>query len=181
MHAYDGRTGESLWVFQVGRNGPAGAIGPASGPVISYEVGGRQFIAALMDRDLWAFALDGKLAPRAPAGPPPTEQPFVALVETVSNVRLGTVITQTNPDSGVNEPWHDEYGVRPTRVIVKSGTMVTWTNTGRMAHTMTARGGAWSTGSIKPGESATLSFDQPGTYTYICKEHPWSIGQLIVE
>jgi plastocyanin len=91
------------------------------------------------------------------------------------------VITQNNPDSGVNEPWHDEYGVRPTRVIVKSGTMVTWTNTGRMAHTMTARGGAWSTGSIKPGESATLSFDQPGTYTYICKEHPWSIGQLIVE
>jgi plastocyanin len=149
--------------------------------MISYEVGGRQFVAALMDRDLWAFALDGKLAPRAPEGPPPAEQGFVSPVETVSNVRLGTVITQNNPDSGVNEPWHDEYGVRPTRVKVKSGTTVTWTNTGRMAHTMTARGGAWSTGSIKPGESATLSFNQPDTYTYICQEHPWSIGQLIVE
>jgi alcohol dehydrogenase (cytochrome c) len=181
MHAYDGRTGESLWDFQVGRNGPAGAIGPASGPMISYEVGGRQFVAALMDRDLWAFALDGRLAPRTPAGPPPTEQPFVSLVETVSSVTLGTVITQNNPDSGVNEPWHDEYGVRPTRVKVKSGTSVTWTNTGRMAHTMTARSGAWSTGSIKPGESATLGFNQPGTYTYTCREHPWSIGQLIVE
>jgi quinohemoprotein ethanol dehydrogenase len=181
MHAYDGRTGESLWDFQVGRNGPAGAIGPASGPMISYEVGGRQFVAALMDRDLWAFALDGKLAPRAPAGPPPTEQPFVSPVETVSSVRLGTVITQNNPDSGVNEPWHDEYGVRPARVKVKSGASVTWTNTGQMVHTITARGGSWSTGSIKPGESATLSFNQPGAYTYICTEHPWSIGQLIVE
>ena len=31
MHAYDAKTGESLWEFQVGTNGPMGAIGPASG------------------------------------------------------------------------------------------------------------------------------------------------------
>ena len=24
-------------------------------------------------------------------------------------------------------------------------------------------------------------FDKPGTYTYICKEHPWAYGQIIVE
>jgi mono/diheme cytochrome c family protein len=27
---------------------------------------------------------------------------------------------------------------------------------------------------------AYVTFDKPGRYTYICKEHPWSYGQLIV-
>jgi hypothetical protein len=25
-----------------------------------------------------------------------------------------------------------------------------------------------------------VTFNKPGTYTYICKEHPWSIGQVVV-
>jgi plastocyanin len=25
------------------------------------------------------------------------------------------------------------------------------------------------------------TFDKPGSYTYICKEHPWVYGQVIVE
>lgn len=181
MHAYNAQTGESLWEFQVGHNGPTGPIGPASGPMISYEVGGRQFVAALMEREVWAFALGGTLKPRPPAGPPPTEHPFVAPVESASTIELATVITQRNPDADANEPWHDEYGIRPVRAKIKSGTTVTWTNTGRTAHTIRARDGAWSTGPIKPGESATLRFDKPGSYTYICKEHPWSIAQLIVD
>ena len=29
-------------------------------------------------------------------------------------------------------------------------------------------------------KSASATFDKPGTYTYILKDHPWSIAQLIV-
>jgi alcohol dehydrogenase (cytochrome c) len=181
MTAYDARTGESLWQFQTGRNGPTSPIGPASVPMIAYEAEGRQFVASLMERELWAFALDGRLSARAPAGPPPVEQPFTAPIEEVSNVRLAKVIMQNNPDTGVNEPWHDEHGISPTRVRVRAGTTVTWTNGGRMKHALVARDGTWSTESIAPGESARVTFDRPGVYTYICRDHPWSIAQITVE
>jgi quinohemoprotein ethanol dehydrogenase len=181
VHAYDGRSGDSLWDFQVGTNGQLGPIGPASGPVISYEIGGRQFVAVLMERALWAFALDGKLPPRPAAGPVPTEQPFEGAVEQTTAVRLGTVIKQTNPVERKTEDWNDEHGIAPVRVSITPGTTITWRNTTAIAHTIAARDRSWSTGPIKPGESATRTFDAAGTYTYICTDHPWSIAQLIVE
>jgi plastocyanin len=36
-------------------------------------------------------------------------------------------------------------------------------------------------GRPKPGESVTRTFDAPGTYPYVCADHPWSIAELIVE
>ncbi len=181
MHAYDAKTGESLWEFQVGTNGPTGAIGPASGPVISYEVAGRQFVAVLMDKALWAFTLDGTLSARPPAAPAPTDQSFVGSVERTDTVRLGTVIVQINPVERANEDWQDEYGISPIRVGIKPGTTITWRNTSKVEHTIAARDGSWSTGPIKPGESARHTFATPATYTYICTDHPWTIAQLIVE
>jgi plastocyanin len=94
---------------------------------------------------------------------------------------LGTVIVQNNPVERKNEDWHDDYGIAPTRVTVTPGTTVTWRNTTGIAHTMAARDRSWTTGPIAPGASATRTFDAPGTYTYVCSDHPWSIAQLIVE
>jgi hypothetical protein len=28
-------------------------------------------------------------------------------------------------------------------------------------------------------KEGSVAFDKPGTYVYICKDHPWSYGQLI--
>ncbi len=81
VHAYDGANGNELWQFQTGTNGPMGSIGPASGPVISYEVRGTQYIAVLMGRALWAFTVGGPLPARAAAGPAPTAQPFEGSVQ----------------------------------------------------------------------------------------------------
>jgi quinohemoprotein ethanol dehydrogenase len=57
---------------------------------------------------------------------------------------------------------------------------MTWTNTGSQAHTATASDNSWDTGPIAPGQSATVEFDTPGTYTYICTPHPWMTAQVIV-
>jgi plastocyanin len=32
-----------------------------------------------------------------------------------------------------------------------------------------------------PGTSGAVTIAKAGTYEYVCTEHPWSIGQLIVE
>jgi quinoprotein glucose dehydrogenase len=49
-----------------------------------------------------------------------------------------------------------------------------------MVHTIAAQDGSWATGPLKPAEAGGVTFDKPGTYTYICKEHPWSHGQIVV-
>ena len=64
---------------------------------------------------------------------------------------------------------------------VKVGTQVTWVNNGRLNHTVSAEDGSWTTGSLAPLEAGAVTFDKPGTYTYICKDHPWAKAQLIVE
>jgi len=91
------------------------------------------------------------------------------------------VIVQINPVERANEDWHDEFGIAPVRTGVAAGTTVTWTNGSTVAHALAASDGSWSTGSIKPGESATHTFTTRGTYTYVCTDHPWTIAQLIVE
>ena len=43
------------------------------------------------------------------------------------------------------------------------------------------RDGSWGTGRVAPGGTATVTFATPGTYVYRCTDHPWSVGQVIVE
>lgn len=63
---------------------------------------------------------------------------------------------------------------------VAAGATVTWTNNDSTAHTATASDGSWDTGNIDPGASASIVFDTPGTYTYICTYHPNMQGTIIV-
>ena len=69
----------------------------------------------------------------------------------------------------------------PFRARVRAGTQVTWRNNGRMVHTIVAQDGSWTTGPLETGDVGGKTFDKAGTYTYICKEHPWAYGQVIVE
>jgi hypothetical protein len=63
---------------------------------------------------------------------------------------------------------------------VEAGTRVTFKNNSGINHTVVAQDGSWSTPTLEPSDAAVVTFDKPGMYTYICKEHPWSYGQIIV-
>ena len=54
------------------------------------------------------------------------------------------------------------------------------TDDGPNSHTATANGGAFNTGILKQGQSATHTFTQPGTYTYFCQIHPFMHGTIVV-
>ena len=75
----------------------------------------------------------------------------------------------------------DEYAFAPYRTRVPAGTQVMWRNNGRMVHTIVAEDGSWSTGPLNEGDVGATTFTKPGTYIYICKEHPWAYGEIIVE
>ena len=70
----------------------------------------------------------------------------------------------------------DEYAFNPSRASVKAGTIVTFVNSGMMAHTVSAYDASWSTGPLKLAESGYVRFDELGVYTYHCEDHPWAMG-----
>jgi plastocyanin len=60
--------------------------------------------------------------------------------------------------------------------VVPVGGTITWTNLGTQAHTVTSADGAFDSGLVAPGDSATIEFDTPGDFAYVCTPHPWMKG-----
>jgi alcohol dehydrogenase (cytochrome c) len=170
FHALDARTGEELWRFQTGFG--------ADAPPITYEVDGEQFIAIATGGNslsgsangdaVWAFSLTGQVHALWPPPPPSTVAgPGGAIAAGVDKVEISA--------------GNVEYRYGPGRIRIKAGTTVTWTNSGDLPHTATGEKLDWDTGDINPGESKSVTFNEPGNYYYICKPHPWMYGQIIVE
>lgn len=180
FQAQDAKTGDLLWQFQTGFVAPAGSNLGMGAPAITYEMNGEQYVAVPIGQGLWAFKLGGQLGARPPATPPPSEWPFSGLVERLPSDGTAEIALAALLESR-GEHFQDEYAIRPVRTRVTIGTTVKWVNDGAETHTIGARDGSWTTGPIGPGQSASVKFDKPGEYVYICKDHPWSIAQLIVE
>ena len=65
-----------------------------------------------------------------------------------------------------------DYAYSPGNIQVPVGAKVTWTNRDSAPHSATAKDGSWDTGVLAKGESATRTFDRPGTFDYYCSIHP---------
>lgn len=72
------------------------------------------------------------------------------------------------------------YAFVPKSLTVKVGTRVTWTNHDSTAHTATADGGTFDTGTVGPMASRTIDFKRPGTYTYHCAFHAFMTATITV-
>jgi alcohol dehydrogenase (cytochrome c) len=181
FQAYDAKRGNVVWEFQTGEVGLPGGAGPGGGSAVVYESKGEQYVALTMNRTVWAFKLGGTVASRPAPPAPPTSIGWAGAVLDISTIELGTTSVFNIPSAGRRVTWQDDYGLSAPRVRVKTGAAVTWTNASQKSHTIVARDGSWSTGSIAPGASGTATVTKPGTYEYVCTDHPWSIGQLVVE
>jgi plastocyanin len=68
----------------------------------------------------------------------------------------------------------------PTSVTIAVGDTVTWRNTGQAPHNATADDGSFSTPNLNNGQSASHTFTQAGTFSYICTIHPQMKGTIRV-
>jgi plastocyanin len=68
----------------------------------------------------------------------------------------------------------------PTPLTVSAGTKIVFSNQSHVTHTATENGGGFNTGHIKPGETASVTLDKPGTYVFHCEIHPFMHGKIIV-
>ena len=60
------------------------------------------------------------------------------------------------------------------------GDQITFTNVGEISHTATNRGGAFDTGTLTAGQSATVTIGQTGEIRYVCLFHSQMSGTLNV-
>ncbi len=184
FQAYNAKSGAVVWHFQTGEVGVGGGAGPGGGSAVSYSVDGTQYVALAMNHRVWAFKIDGSVPPMPAPPPPPTSIQWEGRVEDAEanpTIQLGTVQNYNIATAGRREEWHNEDGIATPRVKVKPGASVTFKNTTKTTRTISARDGSWTTGEIAPGASASVTVAKAGAYEYVCKERPWSFGQLIVE
>ncbi len=74
-----------------------------------------------------------------------------------------------------------EWTYTPKDVTVKVGTRVTWTNSGAVAHTVTADDGTtFDSGNLDPQAVFSFTPAAPGTVPYHCTFHPWMKGTITV-
>lgn len=69
----------------------------------------------------------------------------------------------------------------PAELTVDVGTTVTWSNSDSTTHTVTASGGAFSSGNLKSGQNFGYTFNEPGTFDYGCTIHPDMKGKVVVK
>lgn len=73
-----------------------------------------------------------------------------------------------------------DFSFSPGTTTIHVGDTITWTNSGQQPHTATASNGSFDTGILKHGASASHTFSQAGTFSYICSVHPYMKGTVVV-
>lgn len=66
----------------------------------------------------------------------------------------------------------------PAKLTVAAGDTITFVNNDNAPHTATAKDGAFDTGRLSTGESATVTVGAAGAHAYICKIHPSMKGTV---
>jgi plastocyanin len=72
------------------------------------------------------------------------------------------------------------YKYSPVSVTVRVGTKIVVTNKDQTAHTLTAKSGAFDTGTIQPGKTMSFTVKKVGVYPYYCQFHAFMLGTLKV-
>ncbi len=73
------------------------------------------------------------------------------------------------------------FAFNPTPLTVTVGDTVTWTNMDTAPHNATAENGGFKTPDLQQGQSASITVNTPGEYTYICTIHPFMKATLNVQ
>lgn len=73
----------------------------------------------------------------------------------------------------------ESYRFDPKTIEVEAGSTVTWTNEDNFTHTVQVDGQADH--EVGRGEGFSITFDEPGTYHYVCTLHSQDMdGEVIV-
>ncbi len=72
-----------------------------------------------------------------------------------------------------------DFSFAPATITISQGDTVTWTNNGPTAHSATGSG--FDTGIFPAGQSRSHTFNEAGTFSYVCTPHPQMKGTVVVQ
>jgi plastocyanin len=132
-----------------------------------------------------SFHADGKPNEKANAGikacfvchKPHEKQDFVISLASLAG-KFPTAAVATK--SGTQDVNISGFSFGPAVMKVTAGQPVTWTNTDDSPHQITIVDKGLRTAVLLKGHSASLKFDEPGTFGYICGLHPSMKGSIEV-
>jgi plastocyanin len=106
----------------------------------------------------------------------------VVVREPVAPDDIGDASGETTTDevAAVTEVSIVDVAFAPVDIEVPVGTTVDWTNEDPFAHTVTARDGAFDSGTMDGGGTFSQAFEEPGTFDYFCAIHPSMTGTVTV-
>jgi plastocyanin len=86
------------------------------------------------------------------------------------------------PDAGPGAVRIANFEFKPQTVVVKPGTSVTWTNADSSIHDIkdTSPLATPVSNSMSKGDTFSITYAQPGTYSYVCGIHPYMTGSVEV-
>ncbi len=95
-----------------------------------------------------------------------------------------TPATPAQPGVGVSSNQANAVSIKnfafnPAELAVKSGDTVTWTNDDSAPHQIKST--AFNSDMLSTGQSFSFTFNQAGSYDYICSIHPSMAGKIIVQ
>jgi plastocyanin len=87
--------------------------------------------------------------------------------------------TECTADSG-EQVTIAEFAFQPADVSVPAGTCITWTNDDPDVHNLRSADDVISSPDLTRGEGHSVTFDEPGTYEYVCGIHSFMTGSVTV-
>ncbi len=72
------------------------------------------------------------------------------------------------------------FAFSPSKITIKKGNSVTWTNQDSVGHSATADDNSFDTGILSYGESRSITFNKKGIYAYHCSIHPFMKAEVVV-
>lgn len=88
-------------------------------------------------------------------------------------------VSQPTPSTTAGTIVIKSFSFSPAVLTVKSGTKVTWVNEDPLLHDVVAD--TFRSENLEQGDRFEFTFNQAGTFDYICGLHPSMKGQVIVE
>jgi FtsP/CotA-like multicopper oxidase with cupredoxin domain len=129
-------------------------------------------------------ALGAETTPTAPTEPEtapvvPTETPAAPTEAATSDPATGAAGAEgTTAEIAIND---NNFG--PGDLAIEPGTTVVWTNNGHNMHSVASFDGLFQSITLRPGESYSYTFEGPGEFRYVCKQHgrQGMLGRITVE
>lgn len=73
----------------------------------------------------------------------------------------------------------ENFAFNPSVITIKKDSTITWTNNDTVPHAI--KSADFNSETLTKGQSFSFTFNQTGTFNYICSIHPAMTGQIIVE